>query len=99
MVHKKRKKLSRYRGSHTHGGGSKKKRRGAGNRGGRGKAGSGKRGDAKKPSFWKIKDYAGKHGFTSLRKIKFEALNISDLNQRINRWAKEGKAKKDHGFL
>jgi large subunit ribosomal protein L15 len=39
---KKVKKIRKYRGSFTCGGGSKKKRRGAGNRGGRGNAGWGK---------------------------------------------------------
>ena len=35
MTVNKRKKVIRYRGSMTHGSGSKKKRRGAGNRGGK----------------------------------------------------------------
>ncbi|NQU98352.1 uL15 family ribosomal protein [Candidatus Woesearchaeota archaeon] len=76
----KRKKNTRQRGSHTHGWGSKKKHRGAGNRGGRGNAGSGKRGDAKKPSFWKDKSYYKSKGFKSLRKA-LKTLNISDLNK------------------
>ncbi|MFH1506403.1 MAG: uL15m family ribosomal protein [archaeon] len=96
MTHNLRKKLSRARGSHTHGGGSMKKRRGAGHRGGRGRAGSGKRGDAKKPRYWKDKNFkGGKQGFTSIKKIKFKALNIKDLDQRIERYVKEGKAKRD----
>ena len=41
----KTKKVGKYRGSKTHGGGHMKKRRGAGNRGGRGMAGTGKRAD------------------------------------------------------
>lgn len=53
MVYRKKKKVTKYRGSKTHGGGSMKKRRGAGHRGGRGRAGSGKKGDGKKPSYWK----------------------------------------------
>ena len=65
MTVNKRKKVTRYRGSKTHGGGAKKKRRGAGNRGGRGMGGSGKRADSKKPSLWGAK-YFGKHGFVSL---------------------------------
>ena len=60
---KKRRKNSRQRGSKTHGWGSMKKHRGAGNRGGRGNAGTGKKGDAKKPSIWKKKKFFGKHGF------------------------------------
>ena len=42
MVVYKRKKVTKYRGSVTHGGGSRKKRRGAGSIGGRGNAGTGK---------------------------------------------------------
>ena len=60
MAVNKRKKDSRARGQWTHGGGSKKKRRGAGNRGGRGHSGSGKRGDAKKQIYLKKKNYFGK---------------------------------------
>ena len=47
MTVNKRKKFSRYRGSMTHGCGSKKKRRGSGHRGGKGMAGTGKRSDKK----------------------------------------------------
>ena len=63
MTVNKRKKISRQHGNHTHGWGSMKKHRGAGNRGGKGMAGSGKRGDAKKPSIWKNPKYFGKYGF------------------------------------
>ena len=68
----KRKKVNKYRGSQTHGGGAKKKRRGAGNRGGRGMAGSGKRADQKKPSILKEygNRYFGKRGFRSKNKKK-----------------------------
>ena len=77
---RKRTKNSRQRGSHTHGWGSKKKHRGAGNRGGRGNAGSGKRGDAKKPSFWKDKSYFKSKGFTSIHK-PLNTINIADLKK------------------
>ena len=43
MVTTRQKKVTKYRGHTTHGGGHRKKRRGAGSRGGRGRAGSGKR--------------------------------------------------------
>ncbi|MFH1848725.1 MAG: uL15m family ribosomal protein [archaeon] len=78
----KRKKNSRQRGSHTHGGGAKKKRRGAGNRGGRGRAGSGKRGDAKKPSY-QTPGYMGKHGFKTGRS-EIKAINIATIEKRID---------------
>src|SRR3989344_2680031 len=48
MIIKKRKKVSRHHGSHTHGRGAKKKARGSGHRGGVGMAGTGKRADQKK---------------------------------------------------
>ncbi len=83
MVVNKRSKKSRYRASQTHGGGAKKKRRGAGNRGGRGMAGSGKRSDSKKPSIWK-EDYFGKSGFTSKsRRPKDCVININILEEMI----------------
>ena len=76
MVVNKRRKNSRQRGSQTHGWGSMKKHRGAGNRGGRGMAGTGKRGDAKKPSIWKNPTYFGKYGF----KKKGVALPVNAVN-------------------
>src|SRR3989344_1751304 len=48
MVVHKRKKSVKFRGHVTHGWGSRKKRRGAGSRGGRGNAGTGKRAGQKK---------------------------------------------------
>jgi len=84
MTVNKRKKFSRYRGSMTHGGGSKKKRRGSGNRGGKGMAGSGKRSDSKKPSLWKQK-YFGKYGFVSKSKRNIKAVNINYLEENISK--------------
>jgi len=77
---RKRPKNSRQRATQTHGWGSKKKHRGAGNRGGRGNAGTGKRGDAKKPSFWNDKSYYKTKGFVSNRK-PIRTINISDLKK------------------
>ena len=78
MTTHRRKKVKKYRGSKTHGGGSMKKRRGAGNRGGRGNAGSGKRGDAKKGRYvGKIKHYFGKRGFKIKDQEKVNAVSIS----------------------
>jgi large subunit ribosomal protein L15 len=83
MVVNRRKKVVRYRGSQTHGGGAKKKRRGAGHRGGRGMAGSGKRADTKKPSLWKD-DYFGKRGFTSKsRRAEDVVMNLSLLQEML----------------
>src|SRR3989338_10623652 len=85
---KHRKKFTRMRGSHTHGGGAKKKRRGSGHRGGFGMAGSGKRADQKKPSILKLygNEYFGKHGFTRPKKIvtNVKAVNLSDIEKNLD---------------
>ena len=78
MVVRKRTKFSRQRASFTHGWGSKKKHRGAGNRGGRGMAGTGKRADQRKPQIWKDKKYFGKHGFASKKKT-LKTINVREL--------------------
>lgn len=79
----KRKKVRKYRGSKTHGGGSMKKRRGSGHRGGRGMAGTGKRADTKKPTIINLygNDYFGKFGFTSKSRVKIKAINIGKLQE------------------
>ncbi len=79
----KQKKVKKYRGSKTHGCGSMKKRRGAGNRGGRGRAGSGKKGDAKKPSYWKEK---APKGFTSKNRMNIRAINLQTIQQNLLNW-------------
>ncbi|MAG50177.1 50S ribosomal protein L15 [archaeon] len=86
------KKVRKFRGSHTHGYGSKKKHRGAGSRGGRGMAGSGKRADQKKPSILKKhgKKYFGRYGFRSLKK-SVKAVNIEYLEKLV----KENLVKKE----
>ena len=98
MVVNKRKKFQKYRGSHTHGGGAKKKRRGAGNKGGKGMAGSGKRADQKKPSIIQIygMSYFGKKGFHRPQKVirNKNVVNIDSLNS----YAEKGKLKKEDGF-
>ena len=92
----KRSKKDRMRAKTTHGCGSKKKRRGAGNRGGRGMAGSGKRAATKKPSIIKnfgLHNYFGRHGFTSrYKKVKY--LNITDLNSLVvkGKFEQEGES-------
>lgn len=81
----KKKKVTKYRGSKTHGGGSKKKRRGAGSRGGRGMAGSGKRADQKKPTILKLygNKYFGRFGFKRPQQIvkKIRTINLFELNK------------------
>ncbi|MBI2129397.1 uL15 family ribosomal protein [Candidatus Woesearchaeota archaeon] len=83
MTVNRRKKVSRQRGSHTHGWGSKKKHRGSGNRGGRGRAGTGKRADQMKTLYWK-KRYFGKMGFKYHGvEENVNAINLDDLQEKI----------------
>ncbi len=98
MTVNKRKKVSRLRGSMTHGWGAKKKHRGSGNRGGKGMAGSGKRSDSKKPSIWK-ENYFGKHGFTSKRARNINAVNISYLDENILKLNSQKLANKENDFF
>lgn len=89
MTINKRKKNVRQRGSKTHGWGSMKKHRGAGNRGGRGMAGTGKRGNAISPSMWK-KKYFGKYGFKKKNvKVKVNAISIRDLEEKLGLFLKK----------
>lgn len=94
-----RKKNTRQRGSVSHGWGSRKKHRGAGHRGGRGMSGSGKRGDQKKESILGIKNYFGKHGFTTKRRTFTTTTNIRFLEDKISSLVKEGKAKIEDGVV
>jgi len=82
MTINRRKKNSRQRGSTTHGWGSMKKHRGAGNRGGKGLAGSGKRADTLKPSLWKEK-YNGKRGFKRKNAKVIKPINLSFIELNI----------------
>ena len=95
MTSNKRKKNSRQRGSHTHGWGSMKKHRGAGNRGGVGRAGSGKRSDSKKPSLWKQK-YGGKNGFVNRGSTaRLTAINVSALERNMSDYLSKKLAKEE----
>ena len=92
----KSKKFGKYRGHTTHGGGHRKKRRGAGSRGGRGNAGTGKRAGQKKagmvPKLGVLTS-----GFTPRgREFKSkQSINLSDLSSvKLDRWVAEKKATK-----
>ena len=98
MTVNKRKKAVRYRGSKTCGGGSKKKRRGAGNRGGRGLGGSGKRADSKKPSLWKAR-YFGKYGFVSRKSRDVRVINVGYLDENIDKLNSQNKVSKEGEFF
>lgn len=90
-----KKKLKKFRGSKTHGHGGKKKRRGAGNRGGRGLAGSGKRGDQKKFSLWNLP--RGKYGFSSKTKPK-NIVNIAYIEEHFERLLNQRLISKENDY-
>ena len=94
MVVTKRKKVVKYRGHTTHGGGHRKKRRGAGSRGGRGNAGSGKRAGQKKAGGLTL---AGRNGFNPRRMItSLRSVNLSYFTQdRLNKLLAAKKVTKE----
>ena len=96
MVTYKRKKVGKYRGGSTHGGGARKKRRGAGSRGGRGNAGSGKRAGHMKMKYVKAGHILGRHGFTSKNVTVVKAVNVGYFtSDRVAKLVKQGKAHKE----
>jgi large subunit ribosomal protein L15 len=97
MTTRKDKKVKRFRGSKTHGYGSMKKNRGAGNRGGRGLAGSGKRAGHKIHAIIKKygTNYLGKYGFASGEKKVIKGINLKDIEIKLNSIMDKGFAKKE----
>jgi len=96
MTTHKRKKVTKYRGHTTHGGGHRKKRRGAGSRGGRGNAGSGKRAGHKKAG---ISRKLGSRGFKSKSGPKDKALNVGYFTiENINKLVSSGKVVKEGNY-
>lgn len=85
MRYKRRKKATRYRGSHTHARGGKKKARGKGHRGGKGLAGTGKRADQKKTLILNLygKEYFGKKKRRARKPtLKLKTINLRDINTK-----------------
>ena len=83
-MNKKRKRSSRFRGSHTHGKGFMKKARGSGHRGGFGMAGTGKRADHKKT--WVLNlpyEYFGGSPMNP-KPRRYEIINIEDIEKIAN---------------
>jgi large subunit ribosomal protein L15 len=96
MIGKKRKKVTRHRGTHTHSRGAKKKARGKGHRGGIGKAGTGKRADHKKSMYSeKGESYFGKSKVRRAeKKVIVEIVNLeANIDTYVNK--KIGKKEKD----
>jgi|SRR3989344_7206636 len=95
MVVKRRKKVTKFRGATTHGWGSKKKHRGAGNRGGRGFTGRGKHSDHRKQEYLAQGIFLGQRGFKMHGTTKdLRAINLEDIQKNIEKYVKEGKAQK-----
>ena len=84
MIRTKRK-INKQRGSRSNGGGCTKKRRGAGNKGGKGKAGAGKQ-----HWTWTVihdPDHFGKHGFKRPQKMikKISTVNLKYLEEQADK--------------
>lgn len=96
----KRKKVTRMHGHNmgTHGWGARKKHKKSGHRGGSGMAGTGKRADQKKTLLTKLygHGYFGKQGITSksTEKDKRQRINLKDIELNLEKYIREGKAKK-----
>lgn len=91
----KRKKSSRMhgKGMGTHGGGSRKKRRGSGHKGGKGMAGTGKRAGQKKTLITKLygNKYFGKQGVTSRKteRDKRKRINLREIEMNPEKYGKK----------
>ena len=86
-------KRSKFRGSRTCGGGTHKNRRGAGNRGGRGRAGHRDHRFSHYLLYGEI--HNGKHGFFNQTSTKEKALSIGVLDQMAEALVDEGKASRE----
>jgi large subunit ribosomal protein L15 len=90
-------KRSKYRGSRTCGGGTHKNRRGAGNRGGRGRAGQR---DHRFTHFHQRGEIAnGKHGFVCKTSVSVSALDIGTIDQMVDMLLNEGIASREGDFI
>lgn len=95
MGSRKNKKSRSKRGSRTQGGGSHRKNRHSGNKGGTGKAGNHKHGWLKS----QLKDplHFGKHGFKRPPQLQkeVETVNVGELDEYAEEFLEEGLAEKD----
>ncbi|MDP7080669.1 MAG: uL15 family ribosomal protein [Candidatus Undinarchaeales archaeon] len=89
---RKRKKIESMRGTKSCGGGSKKKRRGAGNKGGHGNAGM------HKGKWTYVVKYDpkhfGKYGFNKPMGFIPITINLKELDQSLEAWVEAGRAEK-----
>ncbi|ANF22842.1 large ribosomal subunit protein uL15 [Thermococcus piezophilus] len=99
---RRRKKVRKLRGSHTHGWGCKKKHRGGGSKGGKGMAGTGKRKNTKWT--WTIKyapDHLGKRGFHRPKAVHYtpQTVNLSFLDENLDELMQMGIAYEEGGKI
>jgi len=101
MKLKKRKKVSRMRGTSTHGWGARKKHISSGHRGGFGMAGTGKMAGQKKTLITKLygSEYFGKRGITSkpTKKRENKVMNVGDIEKNL--WSLKNKFMDKDGIL
>lgn len=96
---RKRRKITKLRGSRTCGGGNPKKRRGGGHRGGRGLAGSGKS-KKTKADYVRINfpGHIGRRGFKRPQKVVINlekgVINVQELDEAITTYVEQGLARK-----
>lgn len=90
-------KRSKYRGSRTCGGGTHKNRRGAGNRGGRGRAGQ--RDHRFSHFYLKGEISNGKHGFVNKVSVPVSALDIGEIDQMAEALLREGFASQEGDLI
>jgi large subunit ribosomal protein L15 len=86
-------KRSKYRGSRTCGGGTHKNRRGAGNRGGRGRAGH--RDHRFSHYLLSGEVHNGKHGFVNKNPSRIDAVDVGDIDQLVDVLVASGYAEVD----
>ncbi|WP_332450311.1 uL15m family ribosomal protein [Methanoculleus sp.] len=90
-------KRTKYRGSRTCGGGTHKNRRGAGNRGGRGRAGQ--RDHRFSHFYLKGEISNGKHGFVNKTSVPVSALDIGEIDQMAEALLREGLATQEGDLI
>ncbi|WP_214021036.1 uL15m family ribosomal protein [Methanoculleus sp.] len=90
-------KRSKYRGSRTCGGGTHKNRRGAGNRGGRGRAGQ--RDHRFSHFYLKGEISNGKHGFINKTSVPVSALDVGEIDQMADALLREGLASQEGDLI
>ncbi len=92
-------KIRKKRGTRTCGGGSHKKRRGKGNRGGSGKAGG-----CKHKWSWIVKyapNHFGRRGFKIPKAVKkeYEIINVGEIEENLEKFLKNGIANEKKGKI